>query len=238
MKIAIVDDGVIYTESLGKMIDKYAEEKQLQIEVDKFVDGFAFFDNYEKRAYDAVFLDVIMPGFGGMEIAKLLRRTNKQISIIFVTTSAKSAVMGYKVEALDYMIKPVSYTNLRLVMNKLVRIYDANKNKKIVQIKTESETVFINTEDIIYIESSKHNCVFHTEQGDYTTVLSIGSVEKEYETYNFIRCQKSYIINLAHVKKITTKYVYLDYNNLQIPISRDKKQFLMLKLMLYYGDIL
>ena len=236
MRIAIVDDNVTHLEALGTMIRQYAQEKNIEVEVDKFAEGFTFFDQYEKRRYDAVFLDVIMTGMTGIEIAKILRKSDKHISIVFATTSAKNAIMGYKVNAVDYMIKPISYTNLRLTMNKLIKIRENNKEKKIIQLKIEGGVVFINVEDVVYIESKRHNCVFHTQNEEYTTPLSIGAIEKEYEQYHLVRCQKSHIVNLAHVKKIKGNNVYLGENELPIPVSRDKKKLLTLKLMVYYGE--
>ena len=236
MRIAIVDDNVTHLETLGTMLRQYAQEKNIEVEVDKFTEGFTFFDEYEKRRYDAVFLDVIMTGMTGIEIAKILRKNDKHIAIVFATTSAKNAIMGYKVSAVDYMIKPISYTNLRLTMNKLIKIHENNKEKKILQLKIEGGVVFINVEDIVYVESRRHNCIFHTQTEDYTTSLSIGALEKEYEQYHLVRCQKSYIVNLAHVKKIEGNHVCLGEDKLLIPISRDKKKLLTLKLMVYYGE--
>lgn len=237
IRIAIVDDNVAHTETLKKMICQYADKNSTHVEVDKFADGFSFFEEYEKNPYDAVFLDLIMPGLSGMDIAKSLRKTNKKISIIFITATAQSAVMGYKVEALDYIIKPASYVNLCLAMNKLLKAYELNRRQKNIPIRQESNIVFLNTEDIIYIESVKHNCIFHTDHGDYNATLSIGALEEELEKYHLVRCQKSYIVNLARITKITNKSVQLGRNGVEVPISRDKQKLLMQKLGLFYGEL-
>lgn len=238
IRIAIVDDNVAHSEILYNMLFQYAKEQSISIDVDKFEDGFSFMDTYEKKTYDAVFLDLIMPGMDGMEIAKSIRRTNQIISIIFITSTASSAVMGYKVEALDYMIKPVSYTNLYFAMNKLIKVCERNRMKKSIQIKLEGSIIFVNTEDIIYIESVRHSCIFHTDEGDYTAVISIGALEEELEKYHFARCHKSFIINLARITKMTNKSVQLGKNGLEVPISREKQKALMQKLVLFYGDLL
>lgn len=110
--IAIVEDNDMEAQVLKEYLQRYASEMDSTIEIVRFNSGFKFLDGY-KAKYDAVFMDIEMPDMDGMTAARKLRTYDKNIAIIFVTNMAKYAINGYEVDALDYFLKPVHYSDIK-----------------------------------------------------------------------------------------------------------------------------
>lgn len=110
--------------------------------------------------YDLSLLDIQMPGINGMEAAALLRTYDDQIPIIFVTNLAKYAVKGYEVGACGFIVKPATYGNLTLALERALRTVTQNAGRT-VTIPTESGLRVIPLRQIVYIEVMKHKLTYH-----------------------------------------------------------------------------
>ena len=108
LKIAVVEDQTEVRESLCQFIRQYAGEQGLQAAVDPFADGVVIAEGYQ-LGYDIIFLDVEMPRLGGFGAAERIRAVDPDVVLVFVTNMAQYAIKGYEVDALDYVLKPVSY---------------------------------------------------------------------------------------------------------------------------------
>ena len=108
LKIAVVEDQTEVRESLCQFIRQYAGEQGLQAEVEPFADGAVIAEGYQP-GYDIIFLDVEMPRLGGFGAAERIRAVDPDVVLVFVTNMAQYAIKGYEVDALDYVLKPVSY---------------------------------------------------------------------------------------------------------------------------------
>ena len=106
MKIAIVEDEIQYVNQLENQIKKYAIDKGVEIDTTIFSDGMSFIENY-KPIYDAILMDIEMPHLDGMAAASELRRVDEDVPLMFITNAPQYAISGYKVRAIDYVIKPV-----------------------------------------------------------------------------------------------------------------------------------
>ena len=109
MKIAIVDDDKDFIQKMREYIARWQTENNTPCTVQSFTNAVNFLEPYSAD-WDIVFLDIEMPLMNGLEAAKKLRKTDKSACLIFVTSMAQYAINGYEVDALDYVIKPVSYT--------------------------------------------------------------------------------------------------------------------------------
>ena len=106
MRIAIVDDIKAEQEFLGRCLNRYCTEQLVPCEAATFDSGSAFIKN-GIFDYDLIFLDIYMPGLNGLDTAARIRETNKDVLLIFTTTSADFAVKSYRVRAFDYLVKPL-----------------------------------------------------------------------------------------------------------------------------------
>ena len=107
-QIAVVEDNDAMRAQLCGFIAQYAQESGHQLDVTAFSDGAQLVDPY-RPGFDIIFLDIEMPKLGGMPTAERIRRQDPDVVLVFVTNMAQYAIRGYEVDALDFVLKPVSY---------------------------------------------------------------------------------------------------------------------------------
>ena len=107
-KIAVVEDNDAMRAQLCGFIAQYAQESGHQLDVTAFSDGAQFVEPY-RPGFDIIFLDIEMPKLGGMPTAERIRRQDPDVVLVFITNMAQYAIRGYEVDALDFVLKPVSY---------------------------------------------------------------------------------------------------------------------------------
>lgn len=232
LNVAIVEDDKKYSDLLKGYICKYEKESGERFKVAVFTDGLKLLADYCGGGFNIIFMDIELPQMDGLMTSRKLRQYDANASIIFVTNMAKYAVNGYEVDALDFMVKPVDYFNFTLKFDKAVKI-----QKKIatssVMIKGEDGMIKLKASDLLYVESSQHFVVYHTEKEDYKIRASMKDTEKKLEGMNFVRCNNSFLVNLAAVDKVTSDAV--EVGGVSLPVSRSKKQRFLDALAVFYG---
>ena len=117
--VAIVEDDDNYAETIQEYLKKFGKVQQEQFLVSRFHDGYEIVDDYNK-AQDIILMDIEMGLMDGMEAAEQIRKVDEQVIIIFITNMAQYALRGYKVNALDYVLKPISYASFTETLKKAV----------------------------------------------------------------------------------------------------------------------
>ena len=112
-QVAIVEDDSQASSQLKEMLLRFGGESFVSFEVDTYSDGLKFISSFHAQ-YDLVFLDIEMPYLNGMDAAKKIRETDKNVLIVFVTNLAQFALEGYEVQAFDFILKPITYPNLKM----------------------------------------------------------------------------------------------------------------------------
>lgn len=154
-KIALVEDEAEAADVLASFIDRYGTEKGTGFTVVRFCNAIDF--ELTRQKFDLVFMDIQMPGIDGMEAAHLMRTYDSETPIIFVTNLAQYAVKGYEVDALDFIVKPVSYYNFRMRMDKAMRRI-ARVGGRSVVINTRDGLRVASVSDIEYVERPSTTC--------------------------------------------------------------------------------
>ena len=154
-----------------------------------------------------------------MEAAKRLRETDKYVPLIFITDLKQYALKGYEVEAMDFLVKPVSYSAFSTMMERVIRRLSSSPKPEVV-VSTANGTYRVATDDIKYVEVSRHDVTYHTAQGEIKLWGSLTEEEKRLGE-DFVRCNSYLLVNLRHVKKIVGNEVFV--GNESLPISRNKK---------------
>ena len=229
MRIAIVDDEQAMREQLAEYIKKYADEQHLQPDTCSLPSGDALLQS-EDRAFDIIIFDIDMPGTSGLDTARKIRETDENVVILFVTNIAQYAINGYEVDAVDYIIKPVGYYDFAMKFQKAVRRAGRRISDRIV-IDTVNGPVGLSTDSIQYVEVMAHYVIYHTAEQTYRVRASMKEHEDALRPYHFARCHKSYLINLKHLKSISSSDVIVD--DLSIPLGRAYKDDLLYEYMKY-----
>ena len=233
LTIAIVEDDEGYSKLLQRFVKKYGEETGETFRISAFPDGLSFLADYD-AGYNVVFMDIEMPFLDGLKTSRKLRAIDQNASLIFVTNMAKYAVSGYEVDAMDFIVKPVDYFNFSLKFEKAVRI-QKKRASSIVIVSTEDGMVRLNASDIMFVESCLHFVIYHTDKGDMRARASMKDTEKKFAGMNFVRCNNSFLVNLARVDKVTADAVTIGEH--ELAVSRSKKKPFLDALALFYGGL-
>lgn len=185
-----------------------------------FQDGRKLIASTEKITYDLIILDIEMPSIDGLTVAKKLRESGEKTALVFLTSHVEYALKGYEVNALRYLTKPVKKEQLLEIINHL--IVENSDVKKII-LKNEEDMIMVPVNDILYLEANNQDVRVVTKDNIYFRRYNIKDYEEELSGFFFVRCHRSYLVNLAHIAKLTKKDVILD-NEEAIPLSRTKEK--------------
>lgn len=224
-QIAIVEDEVEYAGLLKKYLNKFGQEKNVEFQTRCFTNAISLLDNY-KADYDLIFMDINMPFLNGMDAAHKLRALDSDVLLIFITNLAQYAIKGYEVDALDYILKPVSYFDFALKLSRAMLKLNKNFEHQNIVLTTTTGKVRLRLDDIYYIETSGHYLIYHTAgQKTYTQYTTMKSAAEKLEKHHFARCNNCYLVNLKYVKNIKGYTATVGNEQLQISQPR-KKEFL------------
>ncbi|MBR7100891.1 MAG: response regulator transcription factor, partial [Clostridia bacterium] len=199
--IAICDDEINIASSLKDQVEKFFHKGEHTAEVSTFSSAEAFLFEYtENSAYDILLLDVEMKNMDGIQLAKKLRRDGFNGEIIFITSHFEFCGEGYEVDALHYLIKPVSVTKLNEVMGKAVEKLLVEPPSVI--INCDGETVKLYERDIRYGEAYLHYITSYTANGEHRVKENISSFEKKLSN-TFYKTHRSYLVSLKHITRIS-----------------------------------
>lgn len=237
INIAIIDDENVQAELLYKYVQNWAHNNHIEAAIETFYSAESFeFSWCMNKKYNIILLDIQMKGKNGIELAKNIRQEDEILNIIFITAITDYIADGYDVSALNYLVKPIKEDKLYECLNKA--ILKIPKEEKSILIDTNGGTERIILKDIIYIEAFAHYIEINTTHNKYTTKKNIGSIEMELGENTFIRCHRSYIVNLRYIKRISNSELELD-NSQVIPISRNKYSNTNMAFIKYFrGDII
>ncbi len=212
---AICDDNNIDSNYVSNLVNKWANERKYQINIDIFDSAEAFLFHYDgNKGYDILLLDIEMKKMDGVTLAREIRKTNKSVQIVFITGYSDYIADGYDVEALHYLMKPLKEEKLFVVLDRAVnRII---QNEKYLLLNYYDETIRIPLHEIVYIDVDRNYVTIHSNQ-DYTIKKTLGEIEKELDK-RFFRIGRSVIVNLKYISRVTKTDVFLANNTiLQLP---------------------
>ena len=218
--IALVEDSEAEVEKLRAFFKRYEEEHEDRFRIVHFANAETFLGRYTP-VYDIVLMDIMLPGMNGMDAAARLREMDISVTLMFVTNMAQFAVKGYEVDAFDFIVKPITYANFRLKLQRTLNRLNSQRDTQIM-LTLSDRMVRIPTSQIQYIEISKHDLKYHTTSGDYTVYGSLKSAEAALNPKMFARCNSCYLVNLNFVLAVDGYTVTVGEDELQISRSRRK----------------
>lgn len=217
MRIAICDDEITEQQWIKQLVLKWAKGQGVPLEVACFMSGESFWFSWgEDPIYDLLILDIEMGTLNGMELAKKIRKEGGDVPILFVTGYDEYIAQGYEVAAIHYLVKPLLEKPFFAVLE---RVKSVKKEEKLL-FSTEEGMISFFASKIWYMEARGHQCVLVTEGREIVLRESISVIEEKLkEKRGFIRCHRSYLVNLGYVAAVLPKEVVLD-NGGRIPLSR------------------
>lgn len=184
---------------------------------------------------DLILLDINMPDISGMTLAKVI---DKKIKIIFTTAYREYAVDGFDIQAVDYLLKPISFERFSQAITKYIDLmeFSISKNSETIEqtkndfifVRADRKMVKINFDEILYIESLSDYLKIHTTNKTIITRETISNMEAKLSTEQFLRIHRSFIIAIAKIETYTNEFV--EVNNKALTISRTYKDVVLEKL--------
>ena len=232
-KIAVVEDNDAMREQLCGFIAQYARESGRQLDVTAFADGAEIVDPY-RPGFDIIFLDIEMPTLGGMPTAERIRQVDPDVVLVFVTNMAQYAIRGYEVDALDFVLKPVSYYQFSTKLERALQRIQRRRGGQIA-LQVGGGVQLLNTDEILYLETRDRLLHYHTADKVWSVRGSLLKSEKELAPYHFARCNQCYLVNLRHVEGIRGDAVLIDGTELEL--SRRQKAAFAQAMLEYVGEI-
>lgn len=217
MKIAICDDERIFTDIFREKLEMTSEKCGIECTVSAFLNGAEMISMLNR--FDAVFLDVDMPGLSGEETAEYIIGLEKALPIIFVTNHDDFVFSSFRYRPFGFLRKRYIDSELEDIIKRLdkylaeiERCYTFNSHNKLISVRLN---------DINYIEVYGHETLVHTANAVLTTSKALSAMEKELSEYGFIRTHKSYIVNTRYIFSVERNSIILS-NGENLPVSRTK----------------
>ncbi|MCF8307983.1 MAG: LytTR family DNA-binding domain-containing protein [Bacteroidales bacterium] len=187
------------------------------------------FDIINSRKIDLIFLDINLPEVSGLSFAKSI---NKSIKIIFTTAYREYAVDGFDLQAVDYLLKPISFERLLQAIKKYLDENDSvaeTANQEIIReksdyifVRSDRKMIKVSFPEILFIESLSDYVKIHTKDKTVITRETISNIEAKLPQKEFMRVHRSFIVNLTGIESFTHEDIQI--GGKEVPISRSYKK--------------
>lgn len=232
MRICLVDDDSTQLDYLKVIIEKWANKHNINTDINFYHSAEEMiFENNESYPFDMIVLDIQMGEINGIELAKRIRKTDRNVIIAFISGMADYVFEGYEVQAIRYILKPVKDEKVYELLD-YVNTHKSKENKFFI-LSVSGEKKKINYDDIIYFEAMGHYIVFHLENTEYDYKYNISDLCLDLAKSEFIRTHRSYVVNIKYIEKITRNECQL-INNIKVPLSRNSYKSVNEKFINYY----
>ncbi len=225
INICIVEDELDQAKLLQNYIRRFGLENKTEVETFHLTDGIDLVDDYQSQ-YDIILLDIQMKHLDGMTAAEKIRAIDPNVIIIFITSTVKYAVQGYAVDALGYVLKPVTYPAFAQLISKAIVKVQSMKSQVFLMVTVDDRQLRLDCSSIYYLESSRNNVVLHCSDNDFKTAGPLKKYEEKLIMHGFSKCHNAYIVNLSYVQAVQKEEVILT-TGVILPISRARKKEFM-----------
>lgn len=223
IKIAFCDDDMEVLHQMNELLDRYRVERNEDITYAAFQSPFELLTEIEKGIRpDILFLDVVMPGQNGMDVAKEIRQYDMNMKIIFLTSSPEFAVESYSVGAYFYQLKPIWEESFFRLMDAVLAECEKKKKNSLI-LRSKDGITRIDLQQLEYCEVLGRKLLFHLEDG--AVLESAGSLDdlagQLMQYSNFFRPHRSFLVNMEYIQNISSRSIKM-VNDAEIPIPHGK----------------
>lgn len=219
IRAAIVEDEKEQYEYYGKMLEAWGKERDIRLNITYAGSAEEFLFKYDRQGlFDLIFLDVCMKGMNGMELARAIRRFDRNVQIMFLTGVSEYVFEGYEIGAVRYLVKPVDESKLTDALDACKEKLE-NRSEDFLTFKYLGENLKIARNEIIYMQVAGHYLQMQTASERYEWKDSLKEMLAKLDTDRFVMVNRSVVVNLEYVDKITREECILE-NGEAIPVSR------------------
>ena len=207
IKVMVVDDEPMICQLLTKMVEKQPDYQVVE-ECGSFTEAVVAF---RKHKPDVVFVDIDLGGQDGLECARVFSELNPKIKIIFATAHSEYMENAFEIYAFDYLVKPFNMERLVRTLDRIRDGYTEVSPGKVAQseqykekllIKGKDRAYFVDVAEIILVERLEGATNIVTRADSYRTSASLTEMEEKLKEQGFMRCHKSYLVNLSKISRV------------------------------------
>ena len=218
IKLAICEDEQAIAKQIAQFVQNWSFLRAKAVCLRHFESAEAFLFAYEDdKSVEILLLDIQMGEMDGMTLAHKIREGNERVQIIFITGISDYIAEGYDVSAVHYLLKPVKEERLFAALNKAAA--NLSKPKRAISVDAADGITLVAVDSITYIEALNNELIITTKEGIINCKMPLYRIDEVIADARFVKTHRSYLVNLAHVKRVTRTEVILD-NGLSLPLSR------------------
>jgi len=221
MRIAICEDTPKEQDRLKAAIQDWAQARNAGADILCYASAEAFLMAWPEVSFDLAFLDIQMKDMDGVQLAETIRRSDKNMLLVFVTSFAQYVLKGYDVAALHYLIKPLSAAKLLPVLDKAHMIW-RSRQSDFLMVPDGSGQIKLPFDSINYISMFSHTAEIHTDDKKYELRKTAAELAEMLPSH-FARCHRSYIVNLFKADCVYKESLILS-DGTKLPVSRNSSK--------------
>lgn len=217
--VACCDDDPIWLEQFARQLDRLLRSRGEVFQIRVFSSGVSLLDALADPSVpvDLLFLDILLEGSSGLELAAKLRVSRPQLPVVLVSISPEFALHSYSVHPAHYLLKPISDEAL---CDALEYCLSLRPSPEALVFRWKKVEKLLPLADILYVEVLDSQLKIHTcSSREYTTGGHLSQLERRLPAGRFLRCHKSYLVNLDHAEGIR-RYSLLLSNGQTVPVSK------------------
>ena len=226
IRTAIVEDNPKARADLWGFLERYGRERGTVFEITEYTNADDFLEE-TGPSYELVFMDIEMPGTSGMDAAKKLRERDNRAVLLFVTNMANFAIKGYEVDALDFLLKPVSYETICFRLDRAVKALEVRREST-VSISFAGGVRAVKASEFLYAEVQGHKLSYHLVDDVISVRGTLSDAEELLEgeaasaRIPYLQSNRYCLVNPMHIKMVDGYSIYLD-NGEVLDIARARK---------------
>ena len=229
LQLAVCDDERVFRSDLRKILGTELELCGIDYHISEFTSGEELIAGLEKADCQILFLDIEMKGIDGVEAARRLRETKRQMEIVFVTSYADVVFQGYEVRALNYILKPYEPEKIAAVLHTALEALDIEAEKYYV-IDQRGGSIRVPLSSVKYFSSDRRTVHAVTTEQEYTFYEKLSDLETELPD-TFVRIHNRYLVHLKYLEAVRQNTAVVDGE--ELPVSRSCKSGLSIAFAKY-----
>ena len=226
MLIAVCDDQARDRAKLVSVLRALLDERRLAAELREFPSGEALLSALDKESFSICFLDIFMAGISGVDAARRIRQKLPRAALVFTTSSPDYMADGFEVGAAHYLVKPFTLEAVETALDRC--LYLAGEAERYVEVMAGREPRRVLLSALRYAEVRDNACTLYLEQEALVVYLSLEELAKLLDDARFLRCQRSFLVNLDHVSELKgSEFILTD--GARVPVSRESRAVMKAK---------
>ena len=220
MRICICDDDKSQHEIIKNYVNSFSFLAQKTEIISRFSGAGLIGDCMAGINYDILFMDVRLDSENGLEVAQTVRRFYPNAIIIFISNHPDYVFEAFSVEALHFMVKPITEPDFRRVFVRAVSKYNSLHSFLPSGFFSDRAVICIN--DILYCEGYNRHVMIYTDNGKYESVAKLSDIYEMLSTHGFVQTHQGFVVNMSRIRRFDKESVTLN-NGTAVPVSQRRR---------------